>query len=58
MLAGAGAALLPAPLADEARRRGAVVRSARPKITRAVGLIHRRSPLSAAAQAFLLLASS
>ena len=55
VLAGAGAALLPAPLAREAARRGATVRSARPKITRTVGLIHRRAPLSAAAQAFVAL---
>jgi len=56
VLAGAGAALLPAPLAREARRRGAVVRTARPKITRTVGLIHRSSRLSPAAAAFLALA--
>lgn len=58
VLAGAGAALLPAPLASEARRRGATVRSARPAITRSVGLIHRRGPLSPAAGAFLALAIS
>jgi len=57
VLAGAGAALLPAPLAAEARRRGATVRSARPKIMRTVGLIHREGPLSAAARAFLALAA-
>jgi LysR family transcriptional regulator, carnitine catabolism transcriptional activator len=56
VLAGAGAALLPAPLAREAQRRGAIVRSARPKITRTVGLIHRTSRLSPAATAFLALA--
>jgi LysR family transcriptional regulator, carnitine catabolism transcriptional activator len=56
VLARAGAALLPAPLAREARRRGATVRSARPKITRTVGLIHRTSRLSPAAAAFLALA--
>jgi DNA-binding transcriptional LysR family regulator len=56
VLAGAGAALLPAPLAAEARRRGAIVRSARPPITRTVGLIHRQGPLSPAASAFLELA--
>ena len=55
VLAGAGAALLPAPLAHEAQRRGAIVRQARPKITRQVGLVHRNSPLSAAARAFLTL---
>jgi len=57
VLAGAGAALLPAPLAAEARRRGATVRGARPKIMRTVGLIHREGPLSVAARAFLALAA-
>ncbi len=56
VLAGAGAALLPAPLALEAQRRGARVRAARPAITRTVGLIHRRGPISAGARAFLGLA--
>ncbi|HUA03664.1 MAG TPA: LysR substrate-binding domain-containing protein [Solirubrobacteraceae bacterium] len=56
VLAGAGAALLPSPIAAEARRRGATVRSARPQITRTVGLIHRQGPLSPAAAAFLALA--
>src|ERR1700729_2734510 len=58
VLAGAGAALLPAPLAREAERRGATVRSARPKITRAVGLVHRASRLSPTAAAFLALANT
>lgn len=53
VLAGAGAALLPAALAREAQRRGATIRGVTPPITRRVGLIHRRSPLSAAAHAFL-----
>lgn len=57
VLGGAGAALLPAPLAHEAQRRGAVVRGTRPAITRTVGLIHRQGPLSAAARAFLALAT-
>ena len=56
VLAGAGAALLPAPLAAEAQRRGATVRSARPRITRSVGLIQRRGPVSPAARAFLAVA--
>lgn len=56
VLSGAGAALLPASLAEEARRRGATVRSARPRITRTVGLIHRQGPLSPAAAALLALA--
>jgi DNA-binding transcriptional LysR family regulator len=58
VLAGAGAALLPATLAMEAQRRGATVRSARPPITRTVGLIHRHGPLSPAAGAFLALAAA
>lgn len=58
VLAGAGAALLPAPLAKEAQRRGATVRSARPRITRSVGLIHRQGPLSPAASAFLAIAAN
>jgi hypothetical protein len=58
VLAGAGAALLPAPLAVEAQRRGATVRSAQPPITRTVGLIHRQGPLSPAAAAFLELAGT
>jgi len=58
VLAGAGAALLPSPLAREAQRRGATIRSATPPITRKVGLVHRRDPLSAAASAFLLLAAA
>ena len=56
VLAGAGAALLPAPLAREAQRRGATVRRARPRISRTVGLIHRQGALSPAARAFLALA--
>jgi DNA-binding transcriptional LysR family regulator len=57
VLDGAGAALLPAPQALEAQRRGATVRSARPKITRTVGLVHRQAPLSPAAGVFLALAT-
>ena len=58
VLAGAGAALLPAPLADQARRRGAVVRPVRPSITRRVGLIHGHGNLSPAARAFVAIARS
>ncbi len=57
VLAGAGAALLPAPLAREAGRRGAVVRAARPRIVRRIGLVHRDRRLSPAARAFLALAT-
>jgi DNA-binding transcriptional LysR family regulator len=57
VLGGAGAALLPAPLAADAERRGAVVRRMRPAITRPIGLIHRRRELSPAAEAFAALVS-
>jgi LysR family transcriptional regulator, carnitine catabolism transcriptional activator len=56
VLAGAGAALLPAPIAREAERRGAVIRAARPLISRPIGLIHRHGALSAAARTFMALA--
>jgi LysR family transcriptional regulator, carnitine catabolism transcriptional activator len=57
VLAGAGAALLPATLAAEAARRGAVVRAARPRIVRRIGLVQRDGPLSPAARAFSALAA-
>ena len=56
VLAGAGAALLPAPLAREAERRGAVARAARPRIVRRIGIVHREDPLSPAARALVALA--
>jgi LysR family carnitine catabolism transcriptional activator len=55
VLAGAGGALLPAPLALEAQRRGALLRAARPRIVRAIGLVRRPGTLSPAARAFLAL---
>ncbi len=58
VLAGAGAALLPAPLAREAGRRGALVCGARPRIARRIGLVHGEDPLSPAAGAFLALAGA
>ena len=57
VLAGAGAALLPATLAREAGRRGAVVRAAHPRIVRRIGLVQRDGPLSPAARAFSALAA-
>jgi len=57
VLAGAGAALLPEPLAREAQRRGASVRSAHPAINRNVSLIHRHGAVSPAARSFLALAT-
>ncbi len=56
VLSGAGAALLPAPQAREAQRRGAIVRPSAPRIARRIGLVHRDGPLSAAARAFLEVA--
>lgn len=58
VLAGAGAALLPATLAEEAARRGAIVRAARPRIVRHIGLVQRDGPLSPAARAFSALAAA
>jgi len=57
VLAGAGAALLPAQIAGEAARRGAITRSAQPPITRKIGLVHRVGPLSPAAGAFVEIAT-
>jgi LysR family transcriptional regulator, carnitine catabolism transcriptional activator len=57
VLAGAGAALLPTQIANEAARRGAVARSALPAITREIGLVHRDGPLSPAARAFTRMAT-
>jgi DNA-binding transcriptional LysR family regulator len=53
VVAGAGATLLPRPLADIAARLGAVVVPMRPKVTRAVVAVHRDGALSPAAAAFL-----
>ena len=54
--AGAGVAVLPRLLADQAANRQAVVREVTPRIVRRVGIIHRPGPLSPAAHAFLALA--
>ena len=53
VLGGAGAALLPAPIARDAARRGAAVRTPTPPITRQIGLLHRDERLSPAARAFI-----
>jgi DNA-binding transcriptional LysR family regulator len=58
VLAGAGATMLPAPLAESARRLGAVVVPFRPRVRRPVLLVHRRSALSPAAAAFLRIAGA
>jgi DNA-binding transcriptional LysR family regulator len=56
VLAGAGASILPAPLADGARASGAVTVALSPPLRRGVGLIWRRGPVSPAAQAFIAIA--
>jgi DNA-binding transcriptional LysR family regulator len=53
VVAGAGATLLPRPLAAIAAELGAVVVPMRPRVTRAVVAVHRDGPLSPAAAAFL-----
>jgi len=58
VLAGAGAALLPEPLARVAARLGAVVSDPHPPITRSIVLAHRPGPLAPAARRFLELATS
>jgi len=56
VLAGAGAAVLPRPMAALAARQGAVVVALDPPLWRDLGLIHRRGVLSPAARAFVTLA--
>jgi hypothetical protein len=56
IVAGAGAGLLPRPLADVARTLGCVVVEPHPKVSRAVALIHRNGPLTSAASRFVELA--
>jgi LysR family carnitine catabolism transcriptional activator len=56
VLAGAGASILPGPLADAARRSGAITIPLSPRLRRAVGLVWRDGPLSPAALAFLGIA--
>ena len=57
VLAGAGAAVVPAPMAAMARRQGAVISPLRPALWRQLGLIHRAATLSPAARAFIDLAT-
>jgi LysR family transcriptional regulator, carnitine catabolism transcriptional activator len=56
VVAGAGATMLPAPLAQNARALGATVVPFRRRVRRPVLLLHRRSPRSPAADAFLAVA--
>jgi DNA-binding transcriptional LysR family regulator len=56
VLAGAGAAVLPRPMAAEAALRGAVVVPLQPPLWRDLGVVHRDAVLSPAARAFRDLA--
>src|SRR5262249_37938287 len=56
VLEGAGFALLPPAIADPLDERGAVVTRPAPALTRSIGLLHRASPLTPAARAFVELA--
>ncbi len=56
VLAGAGAAVVPAPMAEVARLQGAVIARLRPALWRELGLIHREATLSPAARAFIAIA--
>jgi LysR family carnitine catabolism transcriptional activator len=56
VLAGAGVAVLPRPMAGVAEGQGAVVVALRPRLWREIGVVHRAAPLSPAARAFLALA--
>lgn len=51
--AGGGVAVLPLRIAVEAMHRGVVVRELAPSLTRGIGVLHRASPLTPAAQTFL-----
>lgn len=58
VVAGAGVSILPRPVALEAERRGAVLRTITPRVRRDVGLVHRSGPLSPAATAFVAIGFS
>lgn len=57
IVAGAGASLLPAPLAEVARTLGCVVVKPSPGVSRAVALVHRQGPLTPAASRFIEMAT-
>lgn len=56
VLAGAGAALLPRPMAAVVALQGGIVVPLDPPLWRQIGIVHRDAPLSPAARAFLALA--
>ena len=51
--AGAGASILPRPVADAARESGVVTVALSPPVRRTIGLVWRAGPVSPAAQAFI-----
>jgi LysR family transcriptional regulator, carnitine catabolism transcriptional activator len=53
IIAGAGSALLPRPLAETARRLGCVVVETDPPVSRSVSMVHRNAPLTIASQLFI-----
>lgn len=53
VLAGLGAAFLDRPLAEDAQRRGATVRSIEPRVSSPVGLVYDTDRLSAAGRVFV-----
>ncbi len=55
VLAGAGATVLPRPMAEVIGAQGGVVVPLDPPIWRDIGIVHREAPLSPAARAFLEL---
>ena len=57
IVAGAGVGLLPRPLAETAATLGCVVVEPRPKVSRAVALVHHDGSLTPAAQRFVQLAA-
>jgi DNA-binding transcriptional LysR family regulator len=56
VLAGAGISFLPAAMAETLAARGAVVARLVPGVARTIGILHRASPLTPAARAFVELA--
>lgn len=58
VIAGAGAALLPEPLARHAQALGAVLVAPEPPLERRFALLHRPGPLTPAAMAFLALTTA
>ncbi len=56
IVAGAGAGLLPRPLAEVARALGCVVAEPQPRVSRSIALVHRSGPLTPAAARFVELA--